>query len=176
MATLKTNMAEIATNIFSNAVTPFDPRKLKLVFGSAEYIAAEVFVSKIARKIMKADRSWTDLILVHAISLPFMGGASGYSAAVGDVKTSDYSASFIDGAKGVPAVLAAQWVLNTFSKGFHFPWFNMKDLLITAGAKVITRPIIKSVVAYLPKDAADSLAIVNEMVKAQQVASTFNRT
>ena len=168
-------MAEIATNILSNAVLPYDPRKLKLVFGSAEYIALEVIVSKIVRKILKADKSFKHLIVLHALSLPFMGGIIGWAPTTGNVQSSTYVKSFTDGALGIPAVLAAQWIMNTFSTGFQFPWFNMKDLLITAGAKTITRPLVKSIVGFLPKDASDAIHVVNAMIVQQQATSVLNR-
>ena len=65
-------------NIFQNAILPLDPRKMKVLMGSAQYIAVEVLVSQLVRRIMKAPQSWTDTILVHTLSMPFMGGAAGF--------------------------------------------------------------------------------------------------
>jgi len=62
-------------NILSNTVLPFDPRRTKLLLGSLEYIAFEVLVGKMVRKLMKADNiGWARLAYIHALSLPFMGG------------------------------------------------------------------------------------------------------
>ena len=103
-------------NIGSNAILPFDPRKMKLMLGSAEYIALEVFVSAVVRKIMKAPKGYMELVAIHAISLPFMGGAVGFLDNNRDMRKSptQWGELFMDGAKGVPAVLLAQWVVATF--------------------------------------------------------------
>ena len=162
-----------AQNILSNAVLPFDFRKGSLVLGSAEYIAVEVLVSSIVRKFMKAPKSFRDLIFVHAISLPFLGGATGFMDPTGEYSAS-WATQFMDGAKGIPAVILAEWVLATFNKGFHFPWFGMRDLLITAGSKTISRPIASTIYNYLPKDAADALATFNLMVQSQNQKSSLH--
>mgnify|MGYP001061627218 FL=1 len=78
-----------------------------------------------------------------------------------------------DGAKGIPAVLLAQWILDSFAKGFHVPWFNMKDLLITAGTKALTRPVIGFIFTYLPGAAQDNLLVVDEMIRRQRFFSTL---
>ena len=103
-------MAESIMNIGKNAILPFDPRKMKLGLGSAEYIALEVFVSAVVRKIMKAPKGYMELVAIHAISLPFMGGAVGFVDNNADIAKSpaQYGELFMDGAKGVPAVLLAQ--------------------------------------------------------------------
>ena len=67
------------TNVFTNVITPFDPRRTKLLLGSLEYIAAEVIVAKVARKIIRADnKGWFELAYIHALSLPFMGGTAAF--------------------------------------------------------------------------------------------------
>jgi len=169
-------------NILSNVVLPFDFRRTKLLLGSLEYIAFEVLVAKMLRKLIKADNvGWAKLAYIHALSLPFMGGAAGFfneqdgytGVRKEDQKTVAFTDHLMDGAKGIPAVLLAQWILDSFSKGFHAPWFNMKDLLITAGTKAITRPVIGFIFTYLPEAAQDNLLVVDELIKRQQFFSTL---
>ena len=169
-------------NILSNTVLPFDPRRTKLLLGSLEYIAFEVVVGKMVRKLMKADNiGWARLAYIHALSLPFMGGAAGFfdeQQTYDGVRTSDskpiaFTDHLTDGAKGIPAVLLAQWILDSFAKGFHAPWFNMKDLLITAGTKALTRPIIGFIFTYLPDAAQENLLVVDEMIRRQRYFSTL---
>ena len=75
MIVLNTEMSDEYTNILTNVVLPFDPRRTKLLLGTLEYIAAEVIVAKVVRKIMRADnRGWLQLAYVHALSMPFLGG------------------------------------------------------------------------------------------------------
>lgn len=168
-------------NIATNVVTPFDPRRTKLLLGSLEYIAFEVVVAKIIRKIIKADtKGWAHLAYIHALSLPFMGGAAGFfnrnSAYVGqdaDGKPIGFMTHLTDGAKGIPAVILAQYVLESFTKGFHVPWFNLKDLLLTGATKAITRPVIGFVIKYLPNAAQANLMVVEELVDRQRQASSL---
>ena len=63
------------SNVFKNAVAPFSSGKI--IKGSVTYIALEVIVAKILRKIMKVgDKTITELAVVHALSLPLLGGMS----------------------------------------------------------------------------------------------------
>ena len=169
-------------NILTNIDLPYDFRRTKLLLGSLEYIAFEVVVVKMLRKIMRADNlGWARLSYIHALSLPFMGGAAGFfdenNGYTGprqkDQKEVAFTDQLMDGAKGIPAVLLAQWILDSFAKGFHAPWFNMKDLLITAGTKALTRPLIGFIFTYLPEAAQDNLLVVDEMIKRQRFFSTL---
>ena len=46
-------------NVAQNIIVPIDPRRTKQLLGSLEYVAAEVVVAKIVRKIIKADnKGW----------------------------------------------------------------------------------------------------------------------
>ena len=172
------------TNIASNVIVPFDPRRTQLLMGSLEYVAAEVVVAKMVRKIIKADnKGWLQLAYVHAISLPFMGGTAAFFEENTDFEGADQATGqpvgvtkqFMDGAKGIPAVLLAQYIIDSMTKGFHAPWFNMKDLLITAGTKAITRPVIGFVFKYLPKNAADNLKVVDILIKRQRQNSSLKQ-
>jgi hypothetical protein len=170
------------TNIASNVIVPFDPRRTKLIMGSLEYIAAEVVVSKLVRKVMKADtKGWLQLAYIHALSLPFMGGAagffdesSGYTGTDSSGQAVNFTTNFMDGAKGIPAVIVAQYIIDSLSKGFHVPWFNLKDLLITAGCKSLTRPIVGLTYGYLPSNAQENLRVLEILFQRQQQSSTLS--
>jgi len=72
-------MSDEYTNVLTNVITPVDPRRTDLLFGSLEYVAAEVVVAKIVRKIIKADtKGWAELAYIHTLSLPFIGGAGAF--------------------------------------------------------------------------------------------------
>jgi hypothetical protein len=169
------------TNVLSNVIVPFDPRRTKLLLGSLEYIAAEVVVAKVCRKIIKADnKGWAELAYVHALSLPFMGGAAALFEGNNDYEGKDkegkdigFGSHLMDGAKGIPAVLIAQYILESFTKGFHAPWFNLKDLLITAATKALTRPIVGFIFTYLPEDAQTNLRVLDVLVQRQREKSTL---
>ena len=163
-------------NVFNNSIAPVDFRKEKQLIGTVEYVAVEVLVSKVVRSVLGMEnRSIAELGFIHLLSIPFMGGLGapfGQSRAVQN--TAGYGQAIADGAKGVPGVLVAQWILNTAYKGFHFPWFTLKDLLITAGSKTISRPLVYSVYAKLPNDMAAGFAVMDALYQNQVNQSNLN--
>ena len=166
---------EQVQNVLSNAVAPVDFRKPWQLIGTAEFVAVEVLVSKIVRTVLKMEnRGIFELAFVHLLSIPFMGGISAplpNTRALAN--TNGYGQALADGAKGIPGVLIAQWILATATKGFHFPWFTMKDLLITAGSKAISRPLVYSVIDKLPQDAQAGFAVMDALFQAQVAKSNL---
>ena len=168
-------------NIGTNIILPFDPRRTRLLLGTLEYVAAEVIVAKIVRKLLRADnKGWLELGYIHALSMPFLGGAAAFVAPTSNyLGTSERGQAVgvvdnvTDGAKGIPAVLIAQYIIQSFSKGFHVPWFNLKDLFITCGAKALTRPLVGFVYKYLPDNMATNLAVVDNLIRRQRNASSL---
>ena len=165
------------TKVFNNAVAPIDVRNgIQPLIGSVEYVAIEVAVSKIVRSVLKFEnKGIMELAWIHALSLPFMGGLSapfGSPALVG--QSGSYTQAFKDGAKGIPAVLAAQWVIATAQKGFHFPWFSLRDLMITAGSKTLSRPLTYALIDKIG-GLADPYAVIDQLIQRQASASTILR-
>ena len=120
------------------------------------------------------NRGLMHLAFVHLLSIPFMGGLAGPLPAQSSIANTDsYATAAIDGAKGIPGVLIAQWIIATATKGFHFPWFSMKDLLITAGSKAVTRPLVYSVIDKLPEDAQAGFAVMDALFAAQVAKSNI---
>ena len=118
------------SNIFKNAILPLDFRKGKVVQGTLVYVAAEVLVSKILRRVMKADnKTIMELAAVHTISLGIMGGTSAIFSMEDGYGQKEFSKKIKGGAMGIPALFIAQYVYNTFGKGFHMPFWSMKDWL-----------------------------------------------
>ena len=64
-------------------------------------------------------------------------------------KDTTYTQALIDGAKGVPAVWFAQYVVNTSLRGLHVPGISMKEAFITAAAKALSRPLMKFITPKL---------------------------
>ena len=168
---------EQAQNVLSNAIAPVDFRKAKQLVGTVEYVAAEVLVSKVVRTVLKLEnRGIFELAFVHLLSIPFMGGIGAPFGNIRNVHTTNgYGQAAVDGAKGIPGVLIAQWILATASKGFHFPWFNMKDLMITAGSKVLSRPLVYSILDKLPVDAQAGFAVMDQLIQNQVGKSNLSR-
>ena len=164
-------------NVFNNGIVAVDFRKSKQLIGTVEYVAAEVLVSKVIRAVLKMEnRGIFDLAFIHLLSIPFMGGIAAPLENIRSLATTDgYGKALADGAKGIPGVLIAQWIVATASKGFHFPWFNLKDLLITAGSKAITRPLVYSILKKLPNDAQAGFAVMDALFQSQVAKSTLSK-
>ncbi len=164
------------TNILNTAVQPVDVRKFSQVFGAAEFVAVEVLVSYFARYLFKIEkRTVMELAAIHAISLPLIGGLS---ASVQENHIMSYEAPFVDqiqdGSKGIPAVFAAQYICNTALSGLHAPKLNFKDILVTAAAKIISRPLLSILYPLLGDTFRSNLDIIEELFVRQRAASRMN--
>ena len=167
-----------ATTFFRNHTAPYTHGISAPLF----YILAEVLVSKTARRFMGSNMGWIELFQVHFLSLPYMGSLSGYydpplkhtafskKGAAGDEKYG-YGDQLMDGAKGIPAVILAQIVRETFGKGFHFPRIPIKDLAVSAFCKTITRPLSVLLLAYLPADFQASYTVFESILARQATSS-----
>ena len=162
-----------ALNIPYNAILPFDPRRYKLAVGSAEYIAIEVIVSKLLRMLVGASRKgWVELATVHAVSLTYMDGAQGFMEPPGSLNA-DLMTQLQDGAKGIPAVFAAQYITNVANRGFQIPKVSVKEILVTAASKMLSKPLINVMFDKLPKAIKDNFTIQLLMEAKQSAASNL---
>ena len=169
-------MADNAMNVFNNAILPFDVRKYDLVAGSAQLVAVEVIVSKVIRKILgMGGRGFAELAAIHAISLPFLGGLSGFFEPNQTLSGSSLTNSLKDGAKGVPAVLLAQYITNVVAKGIHIPRVSFKEILVTAASKTLSRPLIVLMYPKLHRALQGNFRAVNRMEQLQNANSVLNR-
>ena len=165
-----------AINIPQNAILPFDVRRYKLALGSAEYIAIEVIISKLIRTLLKVNtKSWVELATVHAVSLPYMGGAAGFTGPPGSLEDT-FTNQLIDGAKGIPAVFLAQYTVDTGRRGFHVPFtkWGLTDVFISAASKALSRPLFGLIYPFVKGVVGAPLNLVNEMVGHQTRASSLN--
>ena len=160
-----------ATNILTNMIAPYAGSDR--IVGTTFNVAAEVIVESAVRMMIGQKKlNWFDMVAYHAISQPFMMAfvAGGDLSGVG---TGSYMDQAIDGFRGVPAVLLAKYILYTYYQGFFLPGFNMKELLLTAGTKTITRPIVHTVQKWLPKTLADQIAVVDAIYGSQMENSNL---
>ena len=161
-----------AVKILTNTVAPVT--SAYLAGGAVEYVAIEVFVSWLVRYIMNMPRGILQLSAIHGISLPLLGGAAGFVE-----PSKGYEAGYMDqftsGTKGVPGVLVAHYIVQVFEKGFTLPNAGFKEYIITAISKILSRPLASTVYGYLPKGAADSLAVLDALMSRQAKASNLAR-
>ena len=169
---------DMITDTFKNSVAPINVTAKDggdRVIGNVQIVALEVAVSKLLRWVLKmAPRGILDLAFIHTISMGFVGGFSApfnrTTPIDGDVKTTD---ALGDGLKMVPAVFAAQYVASVARQGLHlgFKQISVKDLLITAASKAITRPMWNLIYKSLPEKMAAGLNAHELMVERQKNAS-----
>ena len=163
------------TNLLETAVIPIDLRKAEVVFGAAEYVFFEVFTHWMLMNLFKFEkRSLVELAAIHSVSLPFIGGlgaftnfphALGYEAPWGDILT--------DGAKGVPAVFAAQYLVNTALKGIHAPSIRFNEVLTTIAAKILSRVLLAGGYYQFPPFFRTNLDILDGAFARQFLGSSL---
>ena len=167
-------MTDSVTNVFWNAILPYDIRKTTLVAGCAQLVAIEVIVAKLLRKVLgMGNRGVMELAAVHIVSLPFLGGLAGFFDPNGGLGGEKFTDSLMAGAKSVPAVFLAQYIINTGASGFHIPKLSVKDVLITAASKAITRPLIVLAYPKLHATLQQNFDLENAMEQAQNAASNL---
>jgi hypothetical protein len=164
-------------NIFKNAILPLNGGKM--LKGSALYIALEVAVSKLLRRIMGGNnKTIPELVMMHLISLGIMGGVSASMTSPNE-NIVPYGAPSIkqhakQGMKGVLPLYIAQYIQQTFYSGFYMGAISLREAAITAAAKILTRPIASKI---YPKgkffqNAFEAQQLMEEM---QMVGSNFAR-
>ena len=172
------------SNVFWTAIQPYNFNYDNQLAGAATVVASEVLVGWVIRKVMKAPKPVLEMAYIHALSLPFLGGLSGYqedpsfrTSVPGGAKAGEtiqgYGHQLAAGAKGIPAVILAQYIVASFTSGFHVPWFNLKDILITAAAKAVTAPLLFALSESMPESLADGLEVMQQLVEIQAASSVL---
>ena len=163
-------------DVWKNASTPYIGAT-KIGVGNAQLVALEVIISKLLRKMLgMADRSFAYLAAVHAASLPLIGG---FQAAVSDPTgykpTPDLEV--LKAAAGtVPAVWAAEYIVQTGNVGFHVPKPSMRDAMMTAASKMLTKPLIGlSLNRILPDGVRDNFEQAGALEANYNRASNLRR-
>ena len=164
-------------NVIDNAVLPVDIRKQTQVGGALTYVGFEVLVSYIARRVFKvAPRPITQLAAIHALSIPFLGGLSAFMDGE-DAKgyEAPMSEQFMEGAKGIPAVFAGTYIVNTYLEGLHAPKLDFKDILITAASKIVTRPLMSVAVPKMGDSVNNGQAAIQSTIAVQRRQSRLSK-
>ena len=120
------------------------------------------------------DRSFLYLTAVHTLALPLLGG---FQAALSTSK--DYNQTNLEqiqaAAACVPAVYTSEYVVNTSSVGFHVPKPNLRDALVTAVAKILTRPLISNTIQFLPQGIQGNFNEARKIQAIMNSGSNLNR-
>ena len=181
---------EKIVNVAKNVVLPFNPNKKSMLSGTATHIAFEVVISKLLRYVTKMEnRSWTELVAIHALSQPFLGGFNFFKEATKIEKALENNKEVAatekyplmdqlkDGAKETPAVLVAMYIAATAQKGFAFPVFGIRDLMLVAAAKALSRVALTNVQDKLPPTLKDGVQVHETlMIRQKQESSIAKET
>jgi len=140
------------SNIVLNALNQVDVRDSGALGGQAEVILFEALSSYLLRWTFGTEKeSFFKLVLIHAMASPLHGGFANVIQMDVDNWDTDYSKQLSKSMYGIPAVFLSQYIVNTPDKGLRVPGISMKDALITASSKLITKPIIKFLYKNGPK-------------------------
>lgn len=182
-------------DVFKNATNPYIA-STQVAMGNAQLVAVEVLVSKLLRKILGAsNRSFSYLVAVHAASLPLIGGLSapfsgpvGYRSPVYGTQAFPKKLAYggqegglgtnLDvlkaAAASVPAVWLAEYIVQTSGVGYHVPKPSIRDALMTAAAKILTKPLIgMSFDTVLPQAVRSNFEEASGLENAYNRASTI---
>ena len=185
-------------DVLKNATNPFFG-STRIAMGNAQIVAAEVLVSKLLRKILGMEnRSFAYLVAVHATSLPLVGGIQApFSKPVGFGPSAYFGSAFalpktgaretkasrtygtnLDivkaAAASVPAVWLAEYIVQTSGVGFHVPKPGIRDALMTAASKILTKPLIgMSFNTILPEAVRANFEEANALESVYNTASAL---
>ena len=165
-----------AANVFKNAILPFS--KAKFLMGGVQFVAAEVLVSYIIRRMFKAERKkLIDLCMPHIFSLPLIGGVNG--AWVYSEPLEQDKARLKDQAKEeaeqFPALLLGDLCWKFSKEGWRFPSYKGRELLIMFIAKTLTRPLIGALYKSMPEGMAVNFDALDFLFAAQAASSKLDR-
>ena len=165
------------SNVFTTAISPIDIRNSTFVGGTLSHVAAEVLVSYIVRRLTGAEkRTLMELTAIHALSVPLQGGMSGMLDGAHPLGLEAPMGSlFADGAKGVPAVFATTYMVNTAMSGLHMPKLSFKDILITAASKIVTRPLMSFAYPNFGASFRQGQDALEDNFSIQRLQSSFNQ-
>jgi hypothetical protein len=161
-------------DVANNAIAPF--AGTERAAGNAQRLVLEVLVSKILRKVLRMqDRSFMYLAAVHGLSFPLLGGFQAVLSNPTNYQDSNLT-QIQAAAATVPAVYASEYVVNTSSIGFHVPRPNLRDALVTAAAKTLTRPLISNTIGYLPAAIQGNFVAALNVQHEQSMGSNLRRS
>ena len=174
-------------NVPKNVLLPFNPNKRSMLSGTATHVAFEVVVSKLLRYVTKMEnRTWTELIAIHALSQPFLGGfnfldqakdielaKNNNKASKGEAEKYFLMDQIKDGAKESPAVLVAMYIAATANKGFAFPAFGIRDVLLVVAAKALSRVALTNVHDKLPESLKKGIVVHEQLMAIQKASSSI---
>ena len=145
----------------------------------ATHVIPEVAVQRVVSRMFgKSHQSLVDSALTHAMSVPFIGALAFMGPTYHPTLDADYSRQLQAGAAGIPAVLFARYLLELMggARLLHLPWDNVRDLMITAVSKAITRPALATVGGFLPQTIKSGYDMLQQRFDAQSAFSPIGGT
>ena len=119
----------------------------------AGHVIPEVLIQKVVNRMFgKKSLGFIEAALVHTFSIPFVGGLG---APIAPEKhpglDGAWSDQFQAGFAGFPAVLVGQYIVEVLYGSPLFHWnFGIRDAIVSAVSKTITRPVLSSLNSLMP--------------------------
>ena len=162
-------------NVFNN-VSPIRTNNVGGDFQETlTHVIPEVAVQRVVSKMFGkgAPQPLVDSALMHALSIPWIGAFAFFGPKYHPTLSADYSKQLAAGAAGVPAVLFARYLVELIGgeRILHVPWDNMRDLLIMAVSKAITRPLVSTIGSAMPDSIQEGYDMLQQRFDAQSFQS-----
>ena len=137
------------TEIFKNSVAPFYGSDR--IVGTSYVVLVETLVESVIRRLAGMQIGIFSTAASLALGKPFEGMFY-FGEEPGPPAVQEYMDSALSGLQTTPGQFVGQYLVATFGSGFHVPGFNIKDMLLTAAAKTLSRPLMTFIDGYMPNE------------------------
>ena len=145
----------------------------KEIQGTAQYVAREVLVGQLVRRMLSMSMNWRESAEIHLYSVPMIGtlnfGKDFRDPPRKDDKA-DLTEAATDGAKAIPGAIAGYIAQSFRANGVRMPEFKKSFVALCLG-KILSQVIMEYVTASLPNDIQTAEAVLRNLFnKYKEVA------
>ena len=160
------------SNVFYNITGPYQ----KATTGALVQVAADSAVEMIVRRFLKTKAPMYDVVLAHALSLPFRGAP--FVFAEGEKAKEDPKPVFhaadeltgqaMQGMYMAPSVFLGQYIVATAGHGLHYPKIESMNIVSVVLAQALSQVLLKYAADWFPKGAGESLKVLRQIFNEQK--------
>ena len=160
------------TNAFWSVLEPVMGGKQ--IQGTAQYVAREVLVGQLVRRMLSLPMNWRESAEIHLYSVPMIGtlnfGKDFRDPPRKDDK-SELTDAATDGAKAIPGAIAGYIAQSFRVNGVRMPEFRKAFVALCLG-KILSQVIMEYVSASLPNDIQTAEAVLRNLFnKYREIAN-----
>ena len=153
------------TEVFTNSVAPFYGSDR--IVGTSYVVLVETLVESVIRRLVGMKTGIISTAASLALGKPFEGMFY-FGDEPPPPATQEYMDSALSGLQTTPGQFVGQYLVSTFSKGFTMPGFDVADMILTAAAKTMSRPLMTFIDKYMPNDLQKQIVVVNRILARQR--------